>query len=142
MVVTRDVTLSFCFTHGKHCPSTAMSQYSTVAVQHVYPTQGPSPDATDVQELLPRLRTMLDAFPEEPPFTLQRLCELALAPHKQYSQLDKLVRRGTNAGIDDALLLVVDNCVGDHVPVFAWSAIYAHLCVRLLFLCVYDKGNQ
>lgn len=50
------------------------------------------PEAQDVDELLTRLHAMLEAFPEEPPFTVQRLCELALAPRKQYGRLDKLVR--------------------------------------------------
>lgn len=40
-----------------------------------------------------RLKTLLaDQFPSETPFTIQRLAELLLEPHKQYSRLDKLVQ--------------------------------------------------
>ena len=39
-----------------------------------------------------RLRALLaDQFPTEAPFTIQRLAELLLEPHKHYSRLDKLV---------------------------------------------------
>ena len=43
-------------------------------------------------ELRKRLKAMLQAFTDEAPFTLQRLCELLLEPSKQYTRLDKLVR--------------------------------------------------
>lgn len=70
----------------------------TIPPLHPHPTGrpqqvGPSPpELGDLQALLTRVHTMLDAFAEEPPFTVQRLCELALEPRKQYSRLDKLVR--------------------------------------------------
>ena len=41
-----------------------------------------------------RLRALLaDQFPTEAPFTIQRLAELLLEPHKHYSRLDKLVSK-------------------------------------------------
>ena len=54
---------------------------------------GPSlPLANDksVHDLQNRLHQYLDCFTEAP-YTLQRLCELLVEPHKQYTKLHKVV---------------------------------------------------
>lgn len=50
----------------------------------------PLPGADSLLSLQERLRGHLDQFTDAP-FTLQRLCELLLEPHKQYARLHKLV---------------------------------------------------
>lgn len=53
----------------------------------------PLPGGETPGMLRQRLKTLLaDQFPSETPFTIQRLAELLLEPHKQYSRLDKLVQ--------------------------------------------------
>ena len=52
----------------------------------------PLPGGETPNMLRQRLKTLLaDQFPSETPFTIQRLAELLLEPHKHYSRLDKLV---------------------------------------------------
>ncbi|KAK9824484.1 hypothetical protein WJX72_010709 [[Myrmecia] bisecta] len=50
----------------------------------------PLPGGETVAALRKRMRKAVEAFDTEAPFTLQRLAELLLEPHKQYSRLDKL----------------------------------------------------
>ncbi len=52
----------------------------------------PLPLANDnsLQDLQERLHEYLDYFTEAP-FTFQRLCELLVEPHKQYTHLHKVV---------------------------------------------------
>ena len=58
----------------------------------------PLPGADSLPSLQDRLRGHLDQFTDAP-FTLQRLCELLLEPHKQYARLHKLVsHRRADAG--------------------------------------------
>ena len=68
---------------------------------------GPSlPLANDksLQELQSRLHSYLDCFTDAP-FTSQRLCELLVEPHKQYTQLHKMVLPCLSGG--NAFLLVI-----------------------------------
>ena len=52
----------------------------------------PLPGGETPSMLRQRLKSLVaDQFPDETPFTIQRLSELLLEPHKQYSRLDKLV---------------------------------------------------
>ena len=64
----------------------------------------PLPGADSLPNLQGRLRGHLDQFTDAP-FTLQRLCELLLEPHKQYARLHKLVSRCcADAGFGATLL--------------------------------------
>jgi hypothetical protein len=52
---------------------------------------------------------MLDDFATEPPFTIQRLCEIILEPRKQYSRIEKFI-------VAVERLLLVTSTVGTTAP--------------------------
>ena len=66
-----------------------MPKFRMVLMLQVGPSL-PLPGADSLPSLQERLRGHLDQFTDAP-FTLQRLCELLLEPHKQYARLHKLV---------------------------------------------------
>ena len=74
-----------------------MLKFKIVLMLQVGPSL-PLPGADSLPNLQDRLRGHLDQFTDAP-FTLQRLCELLLEPHKQYARLHKLVsHRCADAG--------------------------------------------
>lgn len=63
----------------------------TTTVMQLGP-QKPLPTGETPTMLRQRLIGMLSIqFPDEAPFTIQRLCELLLEPHKHYTRIEKLV---------------------------------------------------
>eukprot|EP00803_Ostreobium_quekettii_P003279 evm.model.scf_2717.3 EVM.evm.TU.scf_2717.3 scf_2717:16883-17608(+) len=70
----------------------------------------PLPFGESLDELIARLQACVAAF-RHAPFTVQRLCELLLEPHKQYTRLGKVAM-----ALDKLLLVTSTVPVGDGLP--------------------------
>eukprot|EP00873_Tetraselmis_striata_P035061 jgi/Tetstr1/455325/TSEL_042160.t1 len=66
-----------------------LAEYEEVEHAEIGPA-APLQTAESLDVLRENLSAALDSFDQEPPFTIQRLCEVVLEPRKQYQKLDKL----------------------------------------------------
>ncbi len=82
----------------------------------------PLPGGETPGMLRQRLKSLLaDQFPSETPFTIQRLAELLLEPHKQYSRLDKLVHP-SQAILSESVVFRADTDKGHPARTVSMSA--------------------
>jgi len=87
-----------------------LAEYEEVEHAEIGPA-APLQTAESLDVLRENLSAALDSFDQEPPFTIQRLCEVVLEPRKQYQKLDKLA-----LALEKLLLVTSTMPVATHPP--------------------------